>query len=405
MKKLHYVAFEEAQSKALEAAKPVKQTQILPLESAIGRVLAKDIHAIKDLPAFDNSAMDGFALYSGDENAVLQIAGTIKAGDKSRYTLPRGSAYKIMTGAKMPKGADAVVPFENAVDFDEQTVRVGAVKNGANFRPKGEELRCGEPVLARGMKLSWPRITMLAAQGITHVSVYRPLKIALLSTGNELREPWENADADEIYNCNSFGLLALLQQAGFEADYIQTIPDDLDESVAFIKGLQRYDVIITTGGISMGEADFIKEAFDENGLDTLFHGINIKPGKPTMMGVMEDSFVISLPGNPLSALVNTLVLVLPILRKISGDHAFASDSIQAQNVQSFACKPNRVNVVLGHLEDSRFRVTGGNSYGSGMITPLMQSNAVMITTADTKEVKKDQVIAVIPFYFQEKNNG
>ncbi len=397
MKKLHYVTFEEARHKALEAAKAVNQTQILPLESATGHVLAKDIHAIKDLPAFDNSAMDGFALHSGDENAVLHIAGTIKAGDKAQYTLQRGSAYKIMTGAKMPKGANAVVPFENAVDFDEQSVRVKAVKNGANFRPKGEELGCGQPVLLRGMKLSWPSVTMLAAQGITHVPVYRPLKIALLSTGNELKEPWENADADEIYNCNSFGLLALLKEAGFDADYIQTIPDDLDESVAFIKGLKRYDVIITTGGISMGEADFIKEAFDENGLDTLFHGINIKPGKPTMMGVMEESFVISLPGNPLSALVNTLVLALPVIKKISGSSQWNTTAVQAQNTKSFRCKPKRVNMVLGRLEESKFTVTGDNAYGSGMVTPLIQSNAIMIASADTDQVAQGENIKVLPF--------
>ncbi|MGM0622577.1 MAG: gephyrin-like molybdotransferase Glp [Campylobacterota bacterium] len=398
MKKLTYLEIENAMELALKSAVPTKKTEILPLKSAIGRFVASDIACQKNLPSFDNSAMDGYALKAEDANSRLEIAGTIYAGDTCRQTLQKGQCYKIMTGALMPNGSDSVVPFEDALDFDDKSVQVGSVKKGANFRAKGEELQEGECFLYRGDKVDAFGVALLASQGITHIKVYQKPSIAVVSTGNELKEPWENAEDKQIYNSNSFAIIAMLVELGYEATYAGVVPDDLQQSREYIKQLQDYDVVITTGGISMGEADFVAQAFEQNGLEVLFHGVNVKPGKPTMMGLMGKTYVMAMPGNPLTALVNTYLFASAILQKISGAKQIYHRTIQACNTESFSVKKKRANVVLGTLEGSQFCVTKQNRYGSGMLTPLLESNAMMITLGKD-EVQEGENIVVIPFYY------
>ncbi len=397
-KKLTYLDFQVAHEKSLHIVTATKKTHILHLSEAQGKVLAEDIFCKKNLPSFNNSAMDGFALKFSDKGKTLTIKQTIYAGDKNLApNLGENECYKIMTGALVPSDADTIVPIEKC-DIQQDKVKIPInIKKYDNLRFKGEEQKKGDLLLKKGDLLDFAAISLLASQGIVMVKTYKPLNIAVLSTGNELKEPWENSDEEEIYNCNSYALISLLKANGFSADYVGVVPDNLEKTQEFIGNLTYYDVIITSGGISLGEADFMHEAFLQNGLKVAFHGVNIKPGRPTMMGVMNESLIICLPGNPLTAMVNLNLFVIPALNKMQGSKYVYHDSILAKNKEQFSVKQGRVNVVLGKLENGGFKATKNNKYGSGMISLLSISNALLLTNEQTSKIRDGQEVFVIGF--------
>jgi len=229
------------------------------------------------------------------------------------------------------------------------------------------------------------------------VNVYRPLSIAVVATGDELKEPWESANEDEIYNSNASAIISLLEKYGFEGTYTGSIPDNLEESIEFIAQLKSYDVIITTGGISMGDADFLEEAFVANSLEILFHGIDVKPGRPTMIGTIDNTFVMAMPGNPLTAMINIFLLSVPILSKMQGKTAHHHDFVYAKNTKSFKARAGRANVVLGHMEEGKFTVTRNNKYGSGMMMPIVESNALVVLNESISVVEEETLLKVILF--------
>lgn len=399
--KLTYLDFNEAIKKSLEIAQVTTLKEIIPISSALGRVVGSDVICKKNLPAFNNSAMDGFAIKIEDAGKILNINKVIFAGDKGDKVKPSlwdNECYKIMTGAKVPSDVDTIIPIENCTDVTDKTVRIPTnLKQGANLRLKGEEQKEGNVLFKKGEVINSSHITLLASQGLMMIEVYKEISIAVVSTGNELKEPWQNASDEEIYNCNSYALVSLLSEAKFNATYAGVIPDNLEESINFISNLKTYDVIITTGGISMGDADFIGEAFIKNGLQTAFHGVNVKPGRPIMMGKMSDTFVMCLPGNPLTAMVNMQLFAIPVLNKIQGSSSFYHDVSIGLNEEEFKTKAGRVNLVLGTLETGGFKVTRKNKYGSGMITALYESNCILVTSENTSIIEENQSIKVIKF--------
>lgn len=407
--KLNYLDFEIAQEKSLNLVNQTAYKEIIPLNEAIGRVLSKDVICVKNLPAFNNSAMDGFAIKFSDAGKTLSINKVIFAGDKGAKVEPslkENECYKIMTGAKVPFDADTIIPIENCFDVTQNSVRIPLeIKKGANLRLKGEEQKEGDVILKKGEKITSSFITLLASQGLVMVEVYKKISIAILSTGNEIKEPWEQVDDEEIYNCNSYALISLLKEKNFDATYCGVIPDNLEESKTFIKSLKNYDAIISTGGISMGDADFVGEAFLQNGLEVAFHGVNIKPGRPIMMGKMQNTVVICLPGNPLTAMVNIYLFVIPMLKKLQSETSINHGFIKAVNKKEFKTKSGRVNVVLGKVQNGDFFVTRDNKYGSGMITVLYESNAILVTNEQTSTITLNQEVKLLDFngkFFEEK---
>ena len=407
--KLNYLDFEIAQEKSLNLVNQTAYKEIISLSEAIGRVLSKDVICVKNLPAFNNSAMDGFAIKFSDAGKTLSINKVIFAGDKGAKVEPslkENECYKIMTGAKVPFDADTIIPIENCFDVTQNSVRIPLeIKKGANLRLKGEEQKEGDVILRKGEKITSSFITLLASQGLVMVEVYKKISIAILSTGNEIKEPWEQVDDEEIYNCNSYALISLLKEKIFDATYCGVIPDNLEESKTFIKSLKNYDVIISTGGISMGDADFVGEAFLQNGLEVAFHGVNIKPGRPIMMGKMQNTVVICLPGNPLTAMVNIYLFVIPMLKKLQSETSINHGFIKAVNKKEFKTKSGRVNVVLGKVQNGDFFVTRDNKYGSGMITVLYESNAILVTNEQTSTITLNQEVKLLDFngkFFEEK---
>ena len=398
IRKLDLTGFAEALERAVGNAPVVQRTETVLLDSALGRVLAEEIVCRKNLPSFDNSAMDGFAVRSEDAGKRLKIVATIYAGDRPEPTLEPGSCYRIMTGAQVPADADTVVPIEACREVEEESVVLPeSLKRGENLRRKGEEQRIGTPLMRQGERLDPSRIAMLSAQGIIAVKVYAPLRIAVLSTGDEIREPWEAADEEEIYNANAFGITALLKKFGFDPSYVGALPDSLEATKRAVAGLKEYDAILTTGGISMGEADFLEEAFLANGLEPLFHGINVKPGRPTMMGRMGRSFVMAMPGNPLTTMLNTFLLVLPVLFRMQGASRPYFPSVSVRNAETFRAKATRSNLVLGKLKEGKFHAVRKNRVGSGMLTPLMESDCVAVLTEGFEAPAEGEEIKVILF--------
>ncbi|SFZ98910.1 Molybdopterin biosynthesis protein MoeA [hydrothermal vent metagenome] len=392
----NYVDFNMAVESSLENAKKTSLTQIVTLDKALGRVFSQDVLCQKNLPSFNNSAMDGFAIKASDAGKTLKVNKVIYAGDVCEATLNAGECYKIMTGAQVPSDVDTIIPIENIIKFENNEVTLPAeVKKGDALRLKGEESKEGEVLFEKGEEINARTVAVLASQGIVHVEVHKKLSIAVVSTGNELKEPWESASEDEIYNCNSYAIIAALQAKGFDASYIKVIPDNLEETISFVSELKVYDIIITSGGISMGDADFVGKAFEKNGLKTLFDGVNIKPGRPIMMGKMDNTFVICLPGNPLTAMVNFYLFAMPIVRKTQGYRAYNHNIETAQNMENFKTKKGRVNVVLGKLSAGEFSVTRGNKYGSGMITVIEESNSMLLTSADSSGVDKQEQVKVV----------
>lgn len=340
--------------------------------------------------------MDGFAIKAADAGKTLKVNAVVYAGEVKEASLGEGECYKIMTGAQVPDDVDTIIPIENVLKFENNEVTLPEkVRKGDALRLKGEESKEDEVLFEAGEEITARTIAVLASQGIMNIEVYRKLSIAVVSTGNELKEPWENASEDEIYNCNSYAIISTLQSKGFDASYIKVIPDNLEETVAFVSDLKSYDIIITSGGISMGDADFVGRAFEENGLVTLFDGVNIKPGRPIMMGRMDKTFVICLPGNPLTAMVNLYLFGMPIMRKIQGYTAYHHNIELAENMADFKTKSGRVNVVLGTLKGGEFLATRGNRYGSGMITVIEESNAMLLTSADSNGCSQNDRVKVI----------
>jgi len=378
----NYVDFNEAAESALTNGKATTLKEIIGLEKALGRVFSQDVMCQKNLPSFNNSAMDGFAIKASDAGLTLRVKEVIYAGEVKDASLSEGECYKIMTGAQVPLDVDTIIPIENVLKFENNEVTLPeTVRKGDALRLKGEETKEGERLFEEGEEITARTIAVLASQGIVSIEVYKKLSIAVVSTGNELKEPWENASEDEIYNCNSYAIISTLQSKGFDASYIKVIPDNLEETVSFVSDLKSYDIIITSGGISMGDADFVGRAFEANGLETLFDGVNIKPGRPIMMGRMDKTFVICLPGNPLTAMVNLYLFALPSMRKIQGHDSYHHNTELAYNTAEFKTKSGRVNVVLGSLQAGEFTATRGNRYGSGMITVIEESNAMLLTSA------------------------
>ena len=384
------MTLELAQNLILEKAKFDDYGEFASLERATGKILAQDVVAVKNLPSFDNAAMDGYALKFDDFNEPLSVAVTVLAGDEAEITLKKGECVKIMTGAKMPINADTVVPFEDAVLLDGKLSPQSKVKKFNALRYKGEEVKAGEILLKKGEILAPSRVMMLAAQGIYCVCVERELKIGIFSSGDEVVEPWQNASEEQIYNANGAGIASLLQSFGFASSYAGIIKDDLESTTRALETAE-FDVIITSGGASKGEADFMKTALLNLGFSELFDGVNIRPGRPSKAFIKDKKIVFILPGNPMAAFLMCFLLVVPFLKSTRLEKF---DAVLNQDVK---IKSGRQNIVLGSFCEGKFSVTDNNKFGSGMITPLTKSNAVLVTNESLGELKAGEIVKILKF--------
>jgi molybdopterin molybdotransferase len=320
------LTLDEALTRVLDAVQPLAATEELSTFDALHRVLAIDVHSLVDVPPLDNSAMDGYALRSADvptSGTTLPVSQRITAGSVARPLQP-GTAARIFTGAPVPEGADAVVMQEQCEALEGDGVRVNAVPvAGQSVRRRGEDVVRGSIVLKAGSKLSPQALGMAAAAGAAHVTVARRPKAALFSTGDELMMPGEPLRPGAIYNSNRFTLRALLQAMGCQCTDLGIVPDDLEATRdALRRAAEGHDLILTSGGVSMGEEDHLKPAVQAEGRLDLWQ-ISMKPGKPLAFGEVHradgsPTWFIGLPGNPVSSFVTFLLAVRPVLLRLQG---------------------------------------------------------------------------------------
>lgn len=311
------LSVEDALARILERARPLASERV-PLGAAAGRVLAEPALARVDLPPFASSAMDGFAIRSADTPGELRIAFHVAAGKAVEEALPSGRAAEIATGGAVPEGADAVVPVERVSVSGDAVVVTEAVDAGANVRPRGGDVRAGDVVVEPGVLLGAVQVGALAAAGVADVVCARRPRVAVLATGSELRAPGETLDHGQIYESNRAMLAAALRAAGAEVEELPVVADDEPAHRAAIERGLAADVLVTSGGVSVGPHDLVRRVEADLGVEEIFWGVAVKPGKPLSFGVRDATLVFGLPGNPVSSLVGAVLFVRPALLALQG---------------------------------------------------------------------------------------
>jgi molybdopterin molybdotransferase len=311
------LTMEEAQRLILERVRPLPAERV-PIEAAAGRVLAEPAAAVVDLPPFASSAMDGFALRASDTPGTLPVVARIAAGRPAERELREGEAMGIATGGVIPQGADAVIPIEYVVDHDNSIEISDPVAPGANVRPRGGDVRAGEIVAKAGVLLGPAQLGALAAGGLAEVACGAQPRAAVLVTGTELRRPGEPLAPGEVYEANGLILAAQLASAGACVERLAAVADDEDvHREALARGLE-HDVLVTSGGVSVGPHDLVRRIEGELGVEEVFWRVAVKPGKPVSFGVRGSTLVFGLPGNPVSSLVGFELFVRPAVLALQG---------------------------------------------------------------------------------------
>lgn len=395
----------EALATMLECISPVAGVETLPLRPALGRILAEDLCSPLAVPSFDNAAMDGYALRLADATpeAVLGVAGKAFAGQPFTGDWPAGSCIRIMTGAPVPPGTDAVVMQEHTLATATGIRLLQPPVGGQNIRRAGEEIRAGELVLRAGTRLGARELPLLAALGIARVPVYRQLKVALFSTGDELKPVGAPLGAGDIYDSNRYGVHAMLERMGVQCLDLGMVPDEPTAlRAAFLLAAQA-DAVITSGGVSVGEADYTRELLAQLG-EVGFWKVAIKPGKPFAFGRFtgrpRPAWFFGLPGNPVSAMITFYQLVQPALRRLAGETPRPPLRLKARAEQGFRVPADRIDFQRGILScdpDGSLRVTGTGFQGSGAVGSLSRANCFVVLDPAWGQVGPGDWVLVEPF--------
>jgi len=380
----------------------IKKPQRAPLSGALDLVLARDIKAANSLPLFSNSAMDGFAVKSKDTKSAseemsvkLRVVGDLPAGFYSRRSLKHGEAIRIMTGAPLPRGADSVVMVENTKSDGKYVEIFKAARRGENVRQKGEDVKTGEVVLKKGAVVTPQRIGMLAALGFKEVLAYPKIKVSILATGEELIRPGEKLRPGKIRDANSYILSSLVTTLGAEAVELGIVKDDLKEIGRKIKQGLKSDMLLISGGVSVGDYDYVKVALDNLGIKRLFWKVAIKPGKPIVFGKVKNKPVFGVPGNPVSAFICFTEFIAPAILKAMGkDYSdIYASAILGRDIRKEKGKKYFMSAVLSD-RNGKCYVTPIMPQNSAMLRPLSQANAILVLDEGSNCIKSGAEVKV-----------
>lgn len=389
--------FEEARSCILEMTSPLGIENVEILES-VGRVLAEDIFAPWDMPLWDNTAMDGFAVRAADcpEPVTLKIAGFLPAGAYTTVEVETGTAVKILTGAPIPPGADAVVPFEETEEFGDSVSIKTAVKQRDHIRFKGEDVKEGEKIIPAGTVLRPYEISMLASFGKLFIPVHRKVRVAILSTGDELVEPGELLSPGKIINSNALTVAAAVRQIGGEPVMLGIARDNKESLREKLSEGLKADVLITSAGISAGDRDLVREVLNELFVKLVFWKVDIKPGRPTAFSIRDGKAVFSLPGNPVSTMITFEELVRPALLKMMGHTKVIKPFIKATLKAAVKKKPGRVNFLRVSVdrENDEYVAWSPGGQDTGILKTMLLAGGIAVIPSEQGDIKAGEKINV-----------
>lgn len=398
------ITFDEALRFVCKSVFPL-EAEPCAISELAGRVLAEDIVARVDNPRFSNSSMDGFAVRAADihgasrENPVsLEIVSEIFAGNTPNVPIRAGQAARIMTGAPLPNGADAVVMVEDAKCEGARVWMFHDARAGENLRTKGADIKEGEVIVAKGQRIGAGEIFALASQGISETKVYRRPKVAVIATGDELTAPGDKLKDGCIYDACGFGLSAQIQSAG-AVPYMKGIcPDDEAALTMMINDCKSADCTIIAGGVSMGERDLARKVLNELGFREIFWRVAMKPGKPLLFGTLEGKPVFGLPGNPISSMVTFELFVSAAIKKMTGLANRENRFLQARLMNDAPMDEGREQFLFGHLsfDKSGACVSANNLQASAYFKPAISSNCLIRIPTGEGVRKADNIVYVLP---------
>lgn len=388
------------------AISPVTATEMVALQHALDRVLAENIYSAINVPSHDNSAMDGYAFryMDADLNKPLNLIGTSLAGHPFLGEVDANECVRIMTGGVVPIGADTVI-MQEQVTATTHKIQLNALPSvGDNIRRAGEDIAINSLVLSKGKRIAPLDIGLLASLGIAQVCVFKRVRVAVLSTGDELISAGQELKAGEIYDSNRATLIALLARMNLDVIDIGLIADDPEKiSAAFHSAMTQADVVISSGGVSVGDADYTKDVLESIGKIN-FWKVAMKPGKPFAFGLLNSlenrtGYFFGLPGNPVSAVVTYHQLVLPTLRHLSGEVFDSPLSLGIRTQSDLKKQPGRADYQRGLLQqiDGENQVTTTGNQSSGVLTSIARANCYIVLEQDQGSVRKNEMVQVIPF--------
>ncbi|HDZ9206155.1 TPA: bifunctional molybdopterin-guanine dinucleotide biosynthesis adaptor protein MobB/molybdopterin molybdotransferase MoeA [Vibrio cholerae] len=396
-----FLSVEQGREKILSLILPLAETESVAIQECYQRVLAREVSSPINVPAYRNSAMDGYALRSDDlERDSYRVVAEVLAGSHYPKTVELGEAVKIMTGAPMPIGADTVVMREQATQNGELVSFAGVkIKAGQNVRQAGEDLAQGQAVFHSGQRLLSPEMGMLASLGFAHADVFRSLKVAIFSTGDEVQAPGGDIEPNSIFDSNRFTLTGLLKQLGCQVIDLGIIEDDEAKMMQVLEqAAKQADVVITSGGVSVGDADFIKSALEKLGhID--FWRINMRPGRPLAFGQIAGKPFFGLPGNPVAVMVSFINFVEPALRKMQGEQGWQPLKVNAIALEDLRSRQGRTEFsrgVYAFNAQGQLTVRTTGKQGSGILRSMSEANCLIEIAPAIDTVKVGESVTIIP---------
>jgi len=379
--------------------KPIKETESIKLINSLNRVLAVNLVSPINVPNYDNSAMDGFgfSISSLKNTKKLKVKDTVLAGKPIKFSVKVGEAIQIMTGGKIPKGVDTVIPIELVKYTNNEITFIEMPKIGANIRKCGEDIKQKDIVLSKGTLLYPAELGLIASLGLSKIKVFKKLKVGFFSTGDEIVKAGAKIKSGQVYNSNHFTIYSMLNRLNIESIDLGLIPDSkIIIKNTLLKAVKQADVIITTGGVSVGEADYMKEVLKEVG-QVLFWKLSIKPGRPMAYGKIDKTDFFGLPGNPVSAMVTFYQIVQGALKSRMGlkiDDAIPL--LKVECVESIFKRSGRTEFQRGILFQSNgvWKVKTTGQQGSGILSSMSKANCFIVLSADRGAIKAGEIVDI-----------
>ena len=394
------ISREEAIKRIMGTVKPVERTEAVPIEESTGRVLAEDVVAVEDVPPFTRAAMDGYAVRAEDTYGAsqqnpkaLKVTAVLHAGESASVTVNEGECARIATGYPVPQGADSVVMVEFTDEKEGNVSIFDAVHPGANISPQGEDMKKGEAVLKKEEAVTPAKVGVMAALGKRKALVYGKPRVAVVPTGTEVREPGAKLGKGQIYDVNTYTLSSILSANGAQITMSPIVPDSFESLSSAVKRFLNHDLIIFSGGSSVGERDLLVKVLEQAG-KVVFHGVQIKPGKPTLFGTVEGKPVFGMPGYPASCLSNAYIFLVPAIRAMARLPPAKPRTVKAKMGKKFVSGSGREQFLP-------VKIRNGKAYStfkkSGDITSLAKADGYVVLPVNLDVIEEGEEITVTLF--------